>query len=136
MALEKGETKNPNGRPRKFVSALRAQGYTQSQINDCILVLSSMKDDELREVVKNKDATVLEKVFAKAVLEDLRKGKLESIDRLLNRAIGKPRESMDITTKGEKIGGAGYDLSKYSDEELRTLAELQRKGRTSQAQPD
>lgn len=133
---DKGTTNNPNGRPRKFVSLLKKQGYTQSQINDCILVLSSMRDSELRDVLKNKDATVLEKAFAKAVLEDLRKGKLDSIDRLLNRAIGKPRESMDITTKGEKIGGAGYDLSKYSDEELRTLAELQRKGRAGQAQPD
>jgi hypothetical protein len=46
--------------------------------------------------------------------------------RMLNQSY------IDHTTKGDKIGDK-IDLSKYTDEELRTLAELQRKGRVSEA---
>jgi hypothetical protein len=42
------------------------------------------------------------------------------------------KQHIDHTTKGDKIGDK-IDLSKYTDEELRTLAELQRKGRVSEA---
>lgn len=42
------------------------------------------------------------------------------------------RTEIDHTTKGGPIGG-DPDLSNYTDDELRTLAELQRKGRISEA---
>jgi hypothetical protein len=41
--FKKGEVANPNGRPRKYVSELRAQGYKLSEVNDAIQVLMSMK---------------------------------------------------------------------------------------------
>lgn len=31
-----------------------------------------------------------------------------AIDSLLNRAVGKPKESLDVTSKGEAIGNVGY----------------------------
>lgn len=42
------------------------------------------------------------------------------------------KETIDHTTKGEKING--FDLSKYTDEELSIIAELQRKGRAGEAE--
>ncbi len=41
-------------------------------------------------------------------------------------------DKLDLTTKGEKINSPQIDLTKYSDEELRTIADLQSKGRISQ----
>ena len=38
---QKGEVRNPNGRPRKFVSLLKEQGYKLSEVNDAIQVLLS-----------------------------------------------------------------------------------------------
>ncbi len=34
--MQKGETLNPNGRPRKYVSLLKEQGYKLAEINDTI----------------------------------------------------------------------------------------------------
>ena len=98
----KGETMNPNGRPRKFVSELRAQGYRLAEVNDAIQVMLSMTIEELGEVWKNPKATVLEKTIAAAIRKSIEKGSLYSIETLLTRVYGKPRESIDVKSE-EKI---------------------------------
>jgi len=100
---QKGESGNPNGRPKKYVSALKEQGYKNSEINDCILVMISMDLDELKEVWQNPKATILEKTIANALRKSLEKGSLYSIETLLSRAVGKPKESIDHTTNGETM---------------------------------
>ncbi|MEY4334522.1 MAG: hypothetical protein RLZZ196_3266, partial [Bacteroidota bacterium] len=63
----KGETMNPNGRPRKYVSLLKEQGYKLSEINDSIQAMMSMTIEELKAVWDNPQATVLEKTVAHAM---------------------------------------------------------------------
>jgi hypothetical protein len=92
-----------NGRPRKWISELKESGYKSSEVNDCILVMLSMTLDDLAEVYKNPKATIMEKTVANALKRSLEKGSLYSIDTLLNRAVGKPKESIDHTTKGEGV---------------------------------
>ena len=96
--FKKGEVANPNGRPRKYVSLLKEQGYKLSEINDSIQALMSMDEEELRAVSLNDAATVLEKTVAKAMLKSLSNGSLFSLDTLLTRVYGKPKEQMDIKT--------------------------------------
>jgi hypothetical protein len=93
-----------NGRPRKWVSELKDSGYKSSEVNDCILVMLSMTLEELADVYKNPKATILEKTVANALKRSLEKGSLYSIETLLSRAVGKPKESVDHTTAGERIG--------------------------------
>lgn len=95
--LQKGETANPNGRPRKYVSQLREQGYKLAEVNDCIQAIMSMSVDELKDVWDNPKATILEKTIANALMTSLKKGSLYSIDTLLTRVYGKPKETSDVT---------------------------------------
>jgi hypothetical protein len=92
----KGQSGNPNGRPRKYVSLLKEQGYKLSEINDTIQVMMSMDIDELKSVYDNPKATILEKTIANAMNKSLSKGSLYSLDTLLTRVYGKPKEQMDI----------------------------------------
>ena len=92
----KGQTGNPNGRPRKYVTLLKEQGYKLSEINDTIQVMMSMNTTELKEVYDNPKATILEKTIAGAMNKSLIKGSLYSLDTLLSRVYGKPKEQMDI----------------------------------------
>ena len=96
--FKKGEVANPNGRPRKYVSLLKEQGYKLSEINDTIQVMMSMDVDELKSVYDNPKATILEKTIANAMNKSLQKGSLYSLDTLLTRVYGKPKEQMDIKT--------------------------------------
>lgn len=99
--IQKGQVLNPNGRPKKYVSELRGMGYKLSEINDTIQVMMAMDMDELADVYKNPKATILEKTIANAMKKSLEKGSLYSIDTLLTRVYGKPKETASITTDGK-----------------------------------
>lgn len=96
--FKKGVVQNPNGRPKKYTTLLKESGYTLSQINDTIQVMLQMTIDELADVYKNPNSTILEKTIAGAMKKSLEKGSLYSIDTLLTRVYGKPKETAQITT--------------------------------------
>jgi hypothetical protein len=96
--FKKGESGNPNGRPRKYVSLLKEQGYKLAEINDTIQAMMSMDLEELKTVWDNPKATILEKTIAAAMRKSLEKGSLYSLETLLTRVYGKPKEQMDIQT--------------------------------------
>jgi hypothetical protein len=98
---EKGVSGNPNGRPRKYISLLKEQGYKLAEVNDCIQAIMSMDMQELKAVWDNPKATVLEKTIAGALRKSLEKGSLYSIDTLLTRVYGKPKETAHITNDGK-----------------------------------
>ncbi len=89
---------NRDGRPRKYVSLLKEQGYKLSEINDSIQAMMAMDLEELKAVWDNPKATVLEKTIAHAMRKSLEKGSLYSLETLLTRVYGKPKEQMDINT--------------------------------------
>ena len=94
--FKKGEVANPNGRPKKYVSLLKESGYKLSEINDTIQAMMAMDMDELKSVWDNKQATILEKTIANALYRSFRKGSLYSIDTLLTRVYGKPKEQIQL----------------------------------------
>lgn len=98
IPFEKGVSGNPNGRPRKYVSLLKESGYKLSEINDTIQSMMAMDLDELKTVWDNPRATVLEKTIANAMKRSLEKGSLYSLETLLTRVYGKPKEQVDINT--------------------------------------
>ena len=99
--IKKGQILNPNGRPKKYVTLLKESGYKLAQINDTIQVMMSMTIDELKDVYDNKNSTILEKTIANAMVKSLQKGSLYSIDTLLTRVYGKPKETSTVTNDGK-----------------------------------
>lgn len=96
IPAKKGEVRNPNGRPRKYVSLLKDSGYKLSEINDTIQSMMAMDLEELKQVWDNPKATILEKTIANAMKKSLEKGSLYSLETLLTRVYGKPKEQVDM----------------------------------------
>lgn len=114
----KGVSGNPNGRPRKFVSTLKAMGYKNSEVADSIQSMLAMTLDELKEVYQNPLSTVLEKTVAGAIKKSIEKGDLNSIEVLLSRVFGKPKESVKIDSPVPE----NSPIRQLSLEELKALA--------------
>ena len=106
-----GESGNLNGRPKKWVSKLREAGYKLSEVNDAIQVLMQMDEKELEAAIINPDCTVLELTVAKAIKKSMKRGSLYSIETLLSRVYGKPKE-----TKDERITMVKINVDFNTDE--------------------
>jgi hypothetical protein len=104
---DKGETANPNGRPRKLVSdvikELDNQGIkpvTKQEIQDVYMRLINLEMPDLEAKVKDSKQPALVRIVGKAILSG--KG-YEVVERMLDRSIGKPDTKTDITTNNKDI---------------------------------
>ena len=86
---------NKNGRPRKWISEMKDSGYSLSEITDAIQVLISLETSKLDEIRMNPQSTVLEITIASAILRSIEKGDLDSIETLITRVYGKPKEKVE-----------------------------------------
>jgi hypothetical protein len=92
----KGKSGNPNGQPRKLASRLKEIGYTPAQVSVTINAMLAMTIEELKEIYENKNSTILEKTIANALKKSLEKGNLESMETLLSRVNGRPKNEIKI----------------------------------------
>ena len=93
--------RNANGAPRKLISTLSQLGYTNRQISDTMLNILALTKAELQSIASDENFTMLERLIANAVIKDFSKGSLWNFEIILNRAIGKPKETKEI--QNEKI---------------------------------
>ena len=92
-----GQSGNPNGRPRKFVTPMKDLGYKVSEINDTLKALLACTIKELKEIGEHDDATVLERMVAKSIFEAMKTGNLRSLETILSRVFGHPKQSFEQT---------------------------------------
>jgi len=107
----KGQSGNPSGRPKKYATILKDNGYKLSEINDTIQAMMAMDLDELKEIYDDQSATILEKTLANAMRTSLKKGSLYSIETLLSRVYGKPKEQIDTNNKTELQGRIQVEIT-------------------------
>lgn len=115
--LEKGETANPNGRPRLVFSTIAAywkrQGYeraTATRVKDTYEYLLSLPLKTVLEIAGNSKDSVAEQTneypaLLRLVAKEMvgRRG-LDMLKEMLDRAHGKPKQTTDVTSGGEKVG--------------------------------
>ena len=104
--FEKGDTNN-GGRPPKLLSTivaeLRSQGYeraTANQVADAFETLLNVPEDVLAEMVKDKTKPMSLRIVGKSMLTA--KG-WEVLQSMLDRAHGKAKQQMDLTSNGNTI---------------------------------
>ena len=90
--------RNTKGAPRKVVSTLSEIGYNNREIVDTMMSLVALTQSELQMIIDDENNTALERTVAKAIVKGLEKGSLYNLEQLINRAIGKPKETQQVST--------------------------------------
>ena len=105
--FKKGQSGNPAGPPPRLLSTitaeLKSKGYeraTANQVADAFETLMNVPQDELAKMVKDEKAPMSLRIVGKAMLTA--KG-WEVLQAMLDRAHGKAKQSMDMTTGGERL---------------------------------
>lgn len=132
-AIEAGttfsSTNQPSNRPGPRPSRIRA--YIQendlgtNDIRAAIGALAEMTAEELAKVKEDEQAPVLLRGFAFAMMVEMQKGALVNLEMLLNRAFGKPKESVEHSV--------GINTTSLTKEELdKEIADLLEKKKRSE----
>lgn len=109
--FQKGESGNPNGRPKKVFSVIlaemKAQGIepaTPSNVSDIFQYLLALPLSEIITIAgKPQEENDLPAIMRIAAKELIGKRGLEILREMLDRANGRSKQAMDITTGGEKL---------------------------------
>lgn len=108
---EKGQSGNPNGRPKKMVSSvikkLRDDGFeevSREQVRSVYMHLLNLTMKDLKNIINSEDQPALLKIVSKAILS---KEGFEVIEKILDRAIGKAvqqiEQKVDIISPTVKV---------------------------------
>ena len=120
--FEKGETGNPTGRPKRAINVTwEEKKYTIDDIRGRMKVLLHKNLSELQTVVKDDKTIMLDKIVSNALIQDLRKGVISTLESVMNRVWGTPTNKIEHTGKdGTPIHG-GTILNVSDDTALATL---------------
>lgn len=122
----KGQSGNPNGRPKKFINRLADAWDMDFNVSlskeEMYLVLQKMLElsvAELMQIFADDDAPVFMVVAARAINHDISKGKMTTVNELLDRFYGKSEgvSKVDITTQGQAVFQGFEWIPTFPDEE-------------------
>jgi len=107
---QKGEVRNPNGRPKKVETILREvfldeynTKLTNGQAQDIIKGLLTKSRSELVELAKNDELPFWIAMIAKKATRDYERGSIHLIELLFDRVYGKPKETIDQNIEQKTI---------------------------------
>ena len=112
---KKGEpSRNPSGRP-KLPEEVRAM--KEASIEQLIVSYHKFAFTDLKELSSNPPINLIEQGVRQTIANFANSGEVDHIARLWDRVLGKPMESIDVTSKGESITSG----EKLNPEERRML---------------
>ena len=108
IPAQKGEVRNPNGRPKKVDTILKEiflDEYniklSKSQTDEIIKGILSKTRTELIELAKNEELPFWISMIAKKATRDYEKGSIHLLELLFDRVYGKPKETIDQTIEAK-----------------------------------
>jgi len=100
---QRGESGNPNGRPRKALKELQDKVGIEFNVSisrdDKFTILESMMEMsllDLKSIGTDPRAPAFMAVIARAIIKDYEKGTMNTLDGLMDRFFGKPKQYEEV----------------------------------------
>lgn len=101
----KGQVSNPKGAGAVSPQVRAIRKITLEHIEEVADLILDGNLEKLKALASSPETSVLKVWIAKAAATGIQKGDLHSLDAILNRVLGKPKERHEVTGKdGEDIG--------------------------------
>lgn len=98
--IQKGQVLNPTGRPKLPEDILQMKRASTEQL---ISAYHKFAFTEIKELNKEKPVNLIEQGVRQTISNFANTGEIADISKLWDRVLGKPLESIDITSKGESL---------------------------------
>jgi hypothetical protein len=92
-----------NGRPRALTSLDGFNSYTPSQIKQIYGYCIALTLDELQALYKDETKEIIWRTTAKFWYETYKTGDYKKIQGIMEQFIGKPSNTVDVTSNGESL---------------------------------
>ena len=96
---KKGQSGNPNGRPKKISTVLQIEGFNQFQIKQICSLVSGANLVELDRILNAPEATALELVIARTFKKAIATGDYRAIKDVIEMVAGKAMQQTEIEVK-------------------------------------
>jgi hypothetical protein len=100
VPIKKGEIRNPTGRPKLPEDILQMKRASTEQL---ISAYYKFSFTEIKELNNEKPNNLIEQGVRQTISSFANTGEISDISKLWDRVLGKPLESIDITSKGESL---------------------------------
>ena len=123
--IKKGEIKNPNGAPTTAPVFKKVRINSREAVILLFWDIMNLSKDQIEARLKERPS-LLEEGYVRAIVKDMQRGTITTLNNLTERVIGKPKEYINIS--GDVKLDHAVDVTKLSSEELESLLTLMKKG--------
>lgn len=100
-----------NGRPKSLKTMLKNEcNLTPSQTNEAIMSILTYTRNEVEYLQMDETQPMYTRMIARALIKDYERGCLNSLESLLNRTQGTPKQQIQVDTFNERPIFVGIDL--------------------------
>lgn len=94
---EKGQSGNPDGRPKKIYTILKDHGYSKDDIRTVFSELPWYTMAQLQEVHTDESKPIITRIVANQLYLALKQGDFNKVKEILEHSIGKATQSVEVT---------------------------------------
>lgn len=97
--IKKGEVRNPKGSSAKARAMAKVRRMSGDDLADLTSLLLTGDRDEIAKVLHKKDASFIQVLTAKLLIECFNKSDIQIYKAIMDRCVGRSKESVELTGK-------------------------------------
>ena len=91
------QPKNKGRKPSSVKKYIKSNNLNYNDVSAMAKYIIPLTQSQISDLVKDEKAPFMMRLFARSIMEDMKKGYMDNILKLLDRAVGKPKEQVELS---------------------------------------